>query len=246
MKKKIITLCLVIALLAVSIAGASLAYFTDTQEADNVFTMGDVDIELEEPDWDPDPEDGFNPGVEYAKNPYVTNTGDTDVWVRIKVTFTQYSQFMAAAQKHEHTDWTPLAMLNELDASTDKADTTKGWWLVDAAPTADTATNTITYEFIYKTLLEDGEDKKTSELFKSVTIPTWIDSEDRETFGSVKLDADGKPETTTDENGDEVPVYEYRFDIIVTADAIQDADAFEDDADSTAYEKAFDAFDNAE
>lgn len=240
MKKKILSLCLVIALLAVSIAGASLAYFTDTQEADNVFTMGDVDIELDEPEWDPDPDGDFNPGVEYDKDPYVKNVGDTDVWVRLKVTFTQYSQWMEAARKHEKNDWTPLDMLNNLDASADKEDSTKNWWLVDANPAGDSATNTITYEFIYKTLLED--DKNTSELFESVTIPTWIDNEDRETFGSVKLDGNSNP--VTDDEGN--TVYEYRFDIIVEANAIQNADAFVDDETSKAYEKAFYAFDNAE
>ena len=46
MKKKIIALCLVLALAATAIAGASLAYFTDTDSKDNVFTVGSVRIEL--------------------------------------------------------------------------------------------------------------------------------------------------------------------------------------------------------
>ena len=48
MKKKIITSCLVVALLVVGIVGASLAYFTDKDAKDNVFTTGKVDISLEE------------------------------------------------------------------------------------------------------------------------------------------------------------------------------------------------------
>ena len=48
MKKKIITSCLVVALLAVGIVGASLAYFTDKDAKDNVFTTGKVDISLKE------------------------------------------------------------------------------------------------------------------------------------------------------------------------------------------------------
>lgn len=47
-KKKIVTACLVVALLAVFAIGGSLAYFTDTDNADNVFTMGNVDITLNE------------------------------------------------------------------------------------------------------------------------------------------------------------------------------------------------------
>ena len=48
MKKKITALCLCVALLAVAVVGASLAYFTDTDAKDNVFTSGKVDITLEE------------------------------------------------------------------------------------------------------------------------------------------------------------------------------------------------------
>lgn len=48
MKKKIVTSCLVVALLVLGIVGASLAYFTDKDAKDNVFTTGKVDISLEE------------------------------------------------------------------------------------------------------------------------------------------------------------------------------------------------------
>lgn len=48
MKKKIITSCLVVALLVVGIVGASLAYFTDKDKADNTFTVGKVKIQLNE------------------------------------------------------------------------------------------------------------------------------------------------------------------------------------------------------
>lgn len=46
MKKKILSICLVVALAATAIIGASLAYFTDTDKADNVFTVGGVNIAL--------------------------------------------------------------------------------------------------------------------------------------------------------------------------------------------------------
>ena len=48
MKKKIITSCLVVALLVVGIVGASLAYFTDKDEETNTFTVGKVKIQLNE------------------------------------------------------------------------------------------------------------------------------------------------------------------------------------------------------
>lgn len=46
MKKKIISLCLVVILALTAIGGATLAYFTDTETKDNVFTTGKVDITL--------------------------------------------------------------------------------------------------------------------------------------------------------------------------------------------------------
>lgn len=48
MKKKIVVLAIVACLALTAIAGASLAYFTDTEEAENVFTSGKVDITLNE------------------------------------------------------------------------------------------------------------------------------------------------------------------------------------------------------
>lgn len=46
MKKKIIAICLCVALVAVGIVGATLAYFTDTDNATNTFTVGKVKIDL--------------------------------------------------------------------------------------------------------------------------------------------------------------------------------------------------------
>ena len=46
MKKKILTICLIVALAATAIIGGTLAYFTDTKSATNTFTVGNVKIEL--------------------------------------------------------------------------------------------------------------------------------------------------------------------------------------------------------
>ena len=46
MKKKITAIFLCVALVAIAIVGASLAYFTDTKSATNTFTVGNVKIEL--------------------------------------------------------------------------------------------------------------------------------------------------------------------------------------------------------
>lgn len=82
MKKKVATLGLVAAMLLTS-AGATLAYFTDTAEAENVFTTGNVDIELEEVF------DSKNaklmPGIDIQKEIDVKNIGSEEAFVRVHI-----------------------------------------------------------------------------------------------------------------------------------------------------------------
>lgn len=48
MKKKILTLSLVVALAATALIGGTLAYFTDKDDKTNTFTVGNVDIHIDE------------------------------------------------------------------------------------------------------------------------------------------------------------------------------------------------------
>lgn len=91
MKKKIIAMCLIISLATVALIGGTLAFFTDTKAASNVFTVGNVEIKLEEPGWDGPNGTGkadaaeVYPGEPLAKDPTVTNIGDNPCFVRVKV-----------------------------------------------------------------------------------------------------------------------------------------------------------------
>lgn len=99
MKKKIVALCLVVGLLAVSVIGGTLAYFTDTGKAINTFTVGKVDITLDEAATDlygVAKEDGSRvqlnkyklvPGHTYVKDPTVTVSKDSEpcyVYVQVR------------------------------------------------------------------------------------------------------------------------------------------------------------------
>ena len=77
-KKKIISLCLVVCLLATAIGG-TLAYFTDTEAAKNVMTMGNVDIEQIEQERSPD--GGLQP---YTQNQTLLPMGGYD-WEEVNV-----------------------------------------------------------------------------------------------------------------------------------------------------------------
>ena len=85
MKKKIVTVCLAAALMVTALIGGSLAYFTDEETKDNTFTVGNVDIVLDEPDWNGPIKDAY-PGQVLGKDPNVTNIGANPCYVRIKVT----------------------------------------------------------------------------------------------------------------------------------------------------------------
>lgn len=110
MKKKILALCLIVALAVTAVTGATLAYFTDNDEAENVFTVGNVDIDLTEPKWDEEgekeAEDAY-PGEALAKDPTVENIGKNPCFVRIHITgldqFTE--QFGADAMIKVRTDY---------------------------------------------------------------------------------------------------------------------------------------------
>lgn len=91
MKKKLTVVALVVVLVALLISGMTMAYFTDTDSATNVFTIGNIDIELDEPSWDEDAAKNALPGVTYEKDPVVKNVGDNDAYVLIEITFTGYS-----------------------------------------------------------------------------------------------------------------------------------------------------------
>lgn len=92
MKKKIIALCLIVALAATAVIGGTLAYFTDTDEATNVFTTGNVDISLTEPNWDAAKEEDTDhakliPGRTIAKDPTITvETTSERAYTFMKVT----------------------------------------------------------------------------------------------------------------------------------------------------------------
>lgn len=85
-KKKIISLFLAIALIGAIGVGATLAYFTDSEEKENIITMGHVDIDLDEPNYDGDENNeikNLTPGEAVTKDPTITlKEGSQDAYVR--------------------------------------------------------------------------------------------------------------------------------------------------------------------
>ena len=99
MKRKIVTVCLAAVLVIIAVAGASLAYLTDTDERTNTFTVGDVDITLVEQRKGANGLESYgegsyklkpgksNDGNAVSKIVTVKNNGTEDayVWVEIRI-----------------------------------------------------------------------------------------------------------------------------------------------------------------
>ncbi len=171
MKKKILSICLVAAIAVLAITGASLAYFTDNDNATNTFTFGNVDINLTETEWEADKVDVV-PGIAYAKNPVVENIGKNDAWIKVDVTLSDAKAFMAAAAKYEITDLSTIFTIDE--------DFDDNWTLADTV--LDGAEDTLTYSYYYNTLL--ATEANTGALFTEVTIPKQFNNADIAAVGS--------------------------------------------------------------
>lgn len=89
MKKKIVAMSLAVSLAAIAVIGGTLAYFTDKDNAENVFTVGKVDIDLTEPNWDAEGSvdaDTVYPGEPLKKDPTITvDEKSNPCFVRISV-----------------------------------------------------------------------------------------------------------------------------------------------------------------
>lgn len=97
MKKKILALALCTALVAIAVVGATLAYFTDTDDKTNTFTVGKVGIELTEDEWDKEHKDDkvfptLMPGKVFAKDPTIVVDEDSqDSYLVLDVSINKYS-----------------------------------------------------------------------------------------------------------------------------------------------------------
>ena len=109
-KKKIISLCLVVCLLATAIGG-TLAYFTDTDnQVKNTFTVGNVSIDLTETNKINGVEvtgnafENVMPGTEITKKAVVTNNSSEDAYVRVVVRATNQEELYALLEKYDEAD----------------------------------------------------------------------------------------------------------------------------------------------
>lgn len=164
------------ALAALAITGGAFAFFTSTQTATNTFTVGDVEVELEEPKWDelpdadddgtPDIAENMTPGQVVPKNPTITNVGTIDAYGFVKVVI-PYENVSAIDENGNQV----AAADNELFQLLDTANAVginAGWVEITGEvdgityPYKDTANKTVSHIYAYAsatamTAIEAGE-----------------------------------------------------------------------------------------
>ena len=205
MKKKITAIFLCVALVAIAVVGASLAYFTDTDKKVNTFTTGKVDITLNEtfneqtakliPATGSAQNGTLKNGIE-KKITVTNNTGSEDAWVRLHIAFpadTFYYSDVDGVQEYNN-----LVHFNQSGASLKV-----GEW--NWTPTKDGSNNTtmpgypgngkgynlyktkidnkdyIVFVVTYMTKLSANETTKT-EAMHTVYLDKYANTEDGKTF----------------------------------------------------------------
>lgn len=84
-KIKIKNILIGLALMAVFLIGGAAAFFTDTETAVNNFTVGDVEVSIDEPSWNSDEGADITPNKVILKDPTLTNEGANPAYVFLKV-----------------------------------------------------------------------------------------------------------------------------------------------------------------
>ena len=151
MKKKLVLLSTAVILVAMMVVGGTLAYFTADDAATNVFTIGDVEIDLTEPLWEANLNgeemlENIYPGMPITKDPMVTNIGSNPAFVRVKVEIPTFSP--------------------------DGSSTTMPLFTI-GAPLGDHWVEGDDGYYYYTASLASGEE--TSKLFEFVTLTTELD-----------------------------------------------------------------------
>jgi len=205
-KKKVFLTALAISLIAI-ISMGTLAWFNASDEVTNKFMIADSDQDGT-PDfkvdvWETDPadpnakdQDGVTyediaPGDVLAKNPTVENLGDYDQWIRVYVTFDEWTKINAAcANQGVSNDLRTWLNVNYgLDTP---AWTTVGDGVVDG--------DTVTYVYYYNGKLAPDQ---TAVLFTNVTIPGEFEQNDMQFVNgdfSIKVKAEALQADNTGDN----------------------------------------------
>ena len=188
MKKKILVACLCVALAVLTIAGTTLAYLTSQETVTNTFTVGKVEIKLDEakanadgtlvPNADRVKENSYKliPGHTYNKDPMVTVlSGSESSYIKMTVTFTKAAELDAIFAP---TGADLTSIFNGYDSTN---------WIYKGN-TEDTTANTRTYEFWYKeAVAAPTADVALDTLFDQIKAPDSLTNSDLNNLKDLKI-----------------------------------------------------------
>lgn len=215
-KRKIMLLAACLCMIAILAVGGTLAYFTSEDEADNVFTMGYVEIDLVE---EFEQESALAPGLDINKDIWVENTGSLPAYVRVHI---------ALPSEMDDGDPNFAAVNNFLHFNFEKASFADGeWsWLPEystgdgykgnGAGNWNFYTQTIdeksynVYVVTYRTAVEAGEKTATNALDKvylDKTVDAVANKDENGTLISITYtDTKGNEVTLTPEEAENIQI----------------------------------------
>lgn len=209
-KALLLTLCAVL-LIAASVLG-TMAYLTSTDTVTNTFTVGKVEIKLDETDVT-NPTGSrvqansykLMPGTTYTKDPTVTVLkGSEDSYVRMKVTFNNAKEIIALCTDPEFADevtgvenaYPLIRMVKFVEANAAKWDgiipdnmVETEDMLADAKYFAyDKTADTLTYIFYYReTVTAPTADVVLPVLFDTIKVPEWVTGEQLKALNDFRI-----------------------------------------------------------
>ena len=145
-------------LVAVILVSGAFAYLTDTDNKTNTFTMGSVNIELTEPNWNPTNGEDLWAGKVMPKDPTVKNVGINDAYVYMMVEVPKASSLKIVGDDN-------TASLKENYPLFEYA-VNEGWTLIDSETGIEDEAYDY-YLYAYDTTLAKDE---SATLFNSVTF----------------------------------------------------------------------------
>ena len=186
-KAMLMTLCAII--LVVATVFGTMAYLTSDDKVVNTFTVGKVEIKLDEAKANTDGSlvEGADrvkansykllPGHTYNKDPMVTLlAGSETSYVKMTVTFSKANELDAIFATDGGADL--ISIFGGYDAST---------WIAKGN-TKDAANNTRTYEFWYKESVgASSDDVALAPLFTTITVPGSITKEQLDTIKGMTI-----------------------------------------------------------
>ncbi len=152
MKKKR-TIIAALFLMLIMLIGGTVSFLTDTKTTTNTFTIGNVSIQLTEPNWNSTNAQNLMPGAVVAKDPTITNLSTTNpAFVFMKV------------EGPCSTDTTPLEALTY---------TVNNGWVEIGTGACDATTHKVIRVYAYGTasaMTELAASGSTGALFNNVTL----------------------------------------------------------------------------